>query len=169
MFYVPNEFVYVTFDDFVLIFNFINFCLFSTDRKPCPPLDLTNLPGTDRLTLAEKEVRFQFFGEVAFSKMYNISNNDLVFILNVEKNFFGFLVQLCSSIRLLPNAYLHHRSILQRESFYQNGLKLQTARALLKIDVNKTKRLFEFCVEQGYIQYQRKSEENNNENENVPA
>ncbi|XP_065663403.1 transcriptional adapter 2-alpha isoform X2 [Hydra vulgaris] len=99
------------------------------NRKACPPLDISNLPGTDKLTPAERD--------------------------------------LCSNIRLLPTAYLHHRNILQRESFYQNGLKLQTARSLLKIDVNKTKRLFEFCVEQGYIQCQAKNEENNNDNENT--
>ena len=66
-------------------------------------------------------------------------------LTDAEKN-------LCSAIRLMPEMYLEYRSMLQRESFLtKSGVRLQTARDLFKMDVNKTKRLYDFCVAQGFI------------------
>lgn len=60
--------------------------------------------------------------------------------------------KLCSSVRILPDLYLEYRNKLQKESFHSNrGVKLQTARDILKIDVNKTKQLYDFCLDQGFI------------------
>lgn len=60
--------------------------------------------------------------------------------------------ELCSSIRLLPEQYFECRNTLQKESYLTNGtLKLQTARDILKIDVNKTRRIYNFCLDQGII------------------
>lgn len=64
--------------------------------------------------------------------------------------------KLCSSLRILPNSFLSYRNILERESAQYDGVKLRTARNLLKIDVNKTKRLHEFLLSHGYIKDQVK-------------
>lgn len=59
--------------------------------------------------------------------------------------------ELCSNVRITPNDYLGCRTILQEESFRSNGVKLQTARSLLKIDVNRTKKLYDFLINKGQI------------------
>ncbi|CAH0557242.1 unnamed protein product [Brassicogethes aeneus] len=58
---------------------------------------------------------------------------------------------LCSKIRLVPATYLELKSVLVCENNKVGHVKLQTARKLLKIDVNKTRRLFDFLVEEGFI------------------
>ena len=78
------------------------------NRKPCQPLDITNLPGVDQLDAGERE--------------------------------------LCSTVRISPQQYNMYRAILVKESDRVNGLRLCDARPLLKIDVNKTKRLYEFLL-----------------------
>lgn len=59
--------------------------------------------------------------------------------------------ELCSSIRLVPITYLELKELLIAENNKLGHVKLQTARRMLKIDVNKTRRLYDFLVEQGYI------------------
>uniref|UniRef100_UPI00358F3FC5 transcriptional adapter 2-alpha isoform X2 n=1 Tax=Myxine glutinosa TaxID=7769 RepID=UPI00358F3FC5 len=82
-------------------------------RRNAPPLDLTGLPGTEKLTENEKE--------------------------------------LCRQVRLVPESYLMHRAVLEAESRKQGGLRLARARSLIKIDVNKTRRLYDFLLKQGFI------------------
>ncbi|KAF5308792.1 hypothetical protein FQR65_LT06025 [Abscondita terminalis] len=53
---------------------------------------------------------------------------------------------LCRSVRLVPLSYIEFRDILVNENRKVGYLKLQTARRLLKIDVNKTRRLYDFLV-----------------------
>jgi len=60
-------------------------------------------------------------------------------------------IQLCSTLRFLPEVYMSHRDRLQKISFHDNGVTLQYARSVLKVDVNKTKRLYDFLVEKGII------------------
>lgn len=60
-------------------------------------------------------------------------------------------MDLCSNIRLVPLTYLELRDTLIAENKKLGYLKLQTARRLLKIDVNKTRRLYDFLVQEGYI------------------
>ncbi|VEN33462.1 unnamed protein product [Callosobruchus maculatus] len=59
--------------------------------------------------------------------------------------------ELCRTVRLVPNTYIHLKEILVSEFNRSGSVKLQTARRLLKIDVNKTRKLYDFMIEEGYI------------------
>ena len=59
--------------------------------------------------------------------------------------------ELCSQLRITPSHYTNHKHTLVRESNRLGFLKLQHARPLIKIDVNKTKRLYDFFTEKGWI------------------
>lgn len=58
---------------------------------------------------------------------------------------------LCRNVRLVPATFLQLRDILVAEQRKNGFVKLQTARRLLKIDVNKTRRLYDFLIEESYI------------------
>ncbi|XP_066551702.1 transcriptional adapter 2-alpha isoform X1 [Amia ocellicauda] len=85
----------------------------ATGRRSAPPLNLTGLPGTDKLNDKEKE--------------------------------------LCQVVRLVPGAYLEYKAALVNECRRQGGLRLAQARALIKIDVNKTRKIYDFLIKEGYI------------------
>ncbi|CDK24797.1 unnamed protein product [Kuraishia capsulata CBS 1993] len=56
---------------------------------------------------------------------------------------------LCSTLRIYPKPYLVIKELLFRELLRTGGvLKKRTARELLKIDVNKTSKIYEFFVQQ---------------------
>ena len=59
--------------------------------------------------------------------------------------------ELCSQLRIPPVQYTSYKNILVRESHRVGFLRLQQARPLIKIDVNKTKRLYDFFTEKGWI------------------
>lgn len=59
--------------------------------------------------------------------------------------------ELCRTVRLVPVSYLEFKEVLITENKKMGSIKLKTARKILKIDVNKTRRLFDFLVEEGYI------------------
>ncbi|XP_075024474.1 transcriptional adapter 2-alpha isoform X2 [Calonectris borealis] len=82
-------------------------------RRSAPPLNLTGLPGTEKLNEKEKE--------------------------------------LCQMVRLVPGAYLEYKAALVNECNKQGGLRLAQARALIKIDVNKTRKIYDFLIREGYI------------------
>lgn len=59
--------------------------------------------------------------------------------------------ELCSNARIVPQSYLEFKNILIKE-YKRNGfLKLAQARSMIRIDVNKTRKIYDFLVEQGYI------------------
>lgn len=59
---------------------------------------------------------------------------------------------LCSQLRILPKPYLAIKETLFRELLRTGGiLKKKTARELIKIDVNKTGRIYEFFQQQKWI------------------
>lgn len=58
---------------------------------------------------------------------------------------------LCSQVRLVPQAYIELRDLLVAENKKCGSLRLQTARKMLKIDVNKTRKLYDFLVVEGYV------------------
>lgn len=59
---------------------------------------------------------------------------------------------LCSQLRIMPKPYLAIKETLFRELLKNNGvLKKKTARELIKIDVNKTARIYEFFQSQHWI------------------
>lgn len=60
--------------------------------------------------------------------------------------------ELCRTARLVPLSYLELKETLIAENNKMGCLKLLTARKMLKIDVNKTRRLYDFLVAEGFIQ-----------------
>lgn len=59
--------------------------------------------------------------------------------------------ELCQRVRLVPEAYLEFRTLLVNECRKHGGLRLAQARTLIKIDVNKTRKLFDFLIQEGQI------------------
>ena len=62
--------------------------------------------------------------------------------------------QLCSTLHLLPVHYLSIKQRLVSECFVRGFLKEGQARQLIRIDVNKTKELFDFFVSVGWVNAQ---------------
>lgn len=58
---------------------------------------------------------------------------------------------LCSVTRLVPYDYLEYKAILVNENSKGGYLRLADARKLIKIDVNKTRKLYDFLVKAGYV------------------
>eukprot|EP01135_Chromosphaera_perkinsii_P004775 Nk52_evm6s296 gene=Nk52_evmTU6s296 len=59
--------------------------------------------------------------------------------------------QLCSAVRLLPKQYISIKATLMKEYTRLGTLKLGQARPLIRIDVNKTRKIYDFMVQQGWI------------------
>ncbi|XP_025162392.1 transcriptional adapter 2-alpha isoform X1 [Harpegnathos saltator] len=59
--------------------------------------------------------------------------------------------ELCSAIRIVPSCYLDFKHLLIAENKKNGSLKLAQARVLLKIDVNKTRKIYDYLTEEGYI------------------
>lgn len=60
-------------------------------------------------------------------------------------------ITLCSSHRILPSLYLKFKTLLITECEKSGGLKLSQARSLLKIDVNKTRKIYDHLIDAGLI------------------
>jgi transcriptional adapter 2-alpha len=59
---------------------------------------------------------------------------------------------LCSQLRIFPKPYLVIKETLVREYARRGGkLRRREARDLVKIDVNKTSRVWDFLVQSGYL------------------
>lgn len=65
---------------------------------------------------------------------------------------------LCSVIRVIPDAYLTYKKLLITENTKIGYVRLADARRLIKIDVNKTRVMYDFFFEHGYINKSPKSE-----------
>lgn len=59
--------------------------------------------------------------------------------------------QLCSMLRIMPHAYLAIKDKMVTECQRSNGLRKRQARELIKIDVNKTSRLWDYFAEHRLI------------------
>lgn len=59
--------------------------------------------------------------------------------------------ELCSVARIVPSSFVDFKHLLISENKKSGSLKLAQARALLKIDVNKTRKIYDFLAEEGYI------------------
>lgn len=75
----------------------------------------------------------------------NISNAEGVEMLSDKER------HICSILRLYPRLYLSIKDTLIREYLKHGGLKRAQARAAVKIDVNKTSRLYDFFISAGWI------------------
>ncbi|XP_071093164.1 transcriptional adapter 2-alpha-like [Haliotis cracherodii] len=82
-------------------------------RKSAPPLDISGLPGQEKLSQKERE--------------------------------------LCASVRLVPEAFSGFKRVLMSECQRAGCLKLAQARTLIKIDVNKTRKLYDYLIQEGFI------------------
>ncbi|XP_071438828.1 transcriptional adapter 2-alpha-like [Hetaerina americana] len=87
--------------------------LVNQPRRPAPPLNISKLPGCDKLSAKERE--------------------------------------LCSVARFVPDSFIEFKNILVAACIKEDGLRLLQARALIKIDVNKTRKLYDFLIEEGAI------------------
>lgn len=59
--------------------------------------------------------------------------------------------ELCSVCRVLPEVFLETKAVLMSECERNNGLRLADARPLVKIDVNKTRKLYDFLLKHELI------------------
>ena len=58
---------------------------------------------------------------------------------------------MCASVRVIPEAYFEYKKVFQNECEKTGYLKLKHARTLIRIDVNKIRKMFDFMVKEGYI------------------
>lgn len=75
----------------------------------------------------------------------DISEADGVHLLTEEEQ------TLCSTLRILPRPYMVIKDTILKEYARQGYLKRRQARGLIKIDVNKTSRIYDFFIESGWI------------------
>ncbi|KAG1469804.1 hypothetical protein G6F56_003047 [Rhizopus delemar] len=82
----------------------------------------------------------------------NIQDADGVHLLTDEEKI------LCSTLRIMPRPYLVIKDTILKEYAKLGFLKRRQTRALIKIDVNKTSRIYDFFVESGWIKAFKDSE-----------
>ncbi len=58
---------------------------------------------------------------------------------------------LCSETRVFPEVFLDVKGVLVEECNRNSGLRLADARPLVKIDVNKTRKLYDFLLKKEMI------------------
>lgn len=58
---------------------------------------------------------------------------------------------ICSDIRLTPIAFIEYKRLLMNENANVGYLRLSDARRLIKIDVNKTREIYNFLIKNGYV------------------
>ncbi|KAK9762966.1 Transcriptional adapter ada2 [Basidiobolus ranarum] len=58
---------------------------------------------------------------------------------------------ICSALRILPKAYMVIKETILKEYARLGSLKRRQARELIKIDVNKTSKIYDFFIEMGWI------------------
>ncbi|XP_045511490.1 transcriptional adapter 2A [Colias croceus] len=58
---------------------------------------------------------------------------------------------LCSHVRLAPRTYLEIKNLLIAENNKLGFLRLLDARRIVKIDVNKTRKIYDYFIEEGFI------------------
>ncbi|KAL0145785.1 Homeodomain-like DNA binding domain-containing transcription factor [Mucor lusitanicus] len=75
----------------------------------------------------------------------NIRDADGVHLLTEEEQV------LCSTLRIMPRPYLVIKDTILKEYARLGYLKRRQCRSLIKIDVNKTSRIYDFFVESGWI------------------
>ncbi|XP_050419702.1 transcriptional adapter 2-alpha isoform X2 [Adelges cooleyi] len=59
--------------------------------------------------------------------------------------------ELCTLIKMLPESYLKFKELLRSECEKSKGISLKTARSLIKIDVNKTRKMYNLLIEKALI------------------
>lgn len=59
--------------------------------------------------------------------------------------------ELCAQIKMLPESYLKFKKLLTNECEKSKGIILKTARSLVKIDVNKTRKIYNLLISKNII------------------
>lgn len=59
--------------------------------------------------------------------------------------------ELCAQIKMLPESYLKFKELLMNECEKSKGIILKTARSLVKIDVNKTRKIYNLLMSKNII------------------
>ncbi len=59
--------------------------------------------------------------------------------------------ELCSKSRVVPETYFEVRDAMVTECKENGGLRLADARPLAKMDVNKTRKIYDFLMARGDI------------------
>ena len=91
----------------------------------------------------------------------NLANSPMLHLLRPDEQ------ALCSSLRILPKPYLVIKETLVREYARRGGkLRRREARDLVKIDVNKTSRVWDFLVQTGFLKIAPDLTANANANSN---
>ncbi|KZV73525.1 SWIRM-domain-containing protein [Peniophora sp. CONT] len=92
----------------------------------------------------------------------NLANSPLLHLLTPAEQ------TLCSTLRILPKPYLVIKETLVREYARRGGkLRRREARDLVKIDVNKTSRVWDFLMQAGFLRIGDSSTNNNAGNANA--
>ena len=87
-----------------------------------------------------------FFFDFALAQPLNLANSPSIHLLTPAEQ------TLCSQLRIFPKPYLVIKETLVREYARRGGkLRRREARDLVKIDVNKTSRVWDFLVQAGYL------------------
>jgi len=66
-------------------------------------------------------------------------------------------LQLCSRVRLVPESYLEFKDTLINECNKLGYLQLAQARTLIRIDVNKTRKIYDFLLSEHLITTNKKA------------
>ncbi|WWC87792.1 uncharacterized protein L201_002684 [Kwoniella dendrophila CBS 6074] len=91
----------------------------------------------------------------------NLANAASLDLLSIEEQ------SLCSSLRILPKPYLAIKEMYIRENERRHGLlKRRDARRMLKIDVNKSGKIFDFLVSIGILSLKYDPNQNQNHSGN---
>ncbi|XP_035234127.1 transcriptional adapter 2-alpha-like isoform X1 [Stegodyphus dumicola] len=59
--------------------------------------------------------------------------------------------ELCANLRLFPNSFLNYKDTLINEYRKLGSLRLANARTVIKIDVNKTRKIYDLLLEEGLV------------------
>lgn len=59
--------------------------------------------------------------------------------------------ELCAQIKMLPESYLKFKELLVNECDKSNGIILKIARSLVRIDVNKTRKIYNLLMAKNII------------------
>lgn len=58
---------------------------------------------------------------------------------------------LCSDLRLIPKTYIEIKEMLISENNKMGYLRLLDARKMIKIDVNKTRKIYDYLISEGFL------------------
>ncbi|KAG2188775.1 hypothetical protein INT44_003914 [Umbelopsis vinacea] len=119
---------------------------YNRETSPTSRASTPKLSGTPTTTTGRKP-----------ANPLNIKEADGVHLLSEDEQ------QLCSALRILPRPYLVIKDTILKEYAKHGFLRRRQARELIKIDVNKTSRIYDFFVENGWIKAFKSADNSSNQ------